>query len=162
MGGDLSAPAGDTPVFVVSAMRDPGSAKRPGMPLDRVQIVKGWIEDGKTHEKVVDVAGGKGSGRVDTSTCETSGRGADQLCAVWRDENFDASQRAFYYARVLENPSCRWSQHLCVEAGVQCGDPETVGPGYGPCCEEGHRPVVQERAWSSPIWYRPDASAPMT
>ena len=162
MGGDLSAPAGDAPVFVVSAMRDAGTAKRPGMPLDRIQIVKGWIEDGETHEKVIDVSGGKGSGRVDTATCETSGRGADQLCAVWQDEDFDASQRAFYYARVLENPSCRWSQHLCVQAGVRCGDPETVGPGYGPCCEESHRPVVQERAWSSPIWFRPDAAAPMT
>ena len=87
----------------------------------------------------------------------SSGSGAQRLCTVWKDENFDAAQRAFYYTRVLENPTCRWSQQLCVQAGVICGDPKTVGPGFGPCCEEGHRPVVQERAWSSPIWYRPSS-----
>ena len=94
MGGELVAADGTSPSFLVWALADPA-----GTPLQRVQIVKGWIEDGKTHEKVVDVAGGKGSGRVDTATCETSGRGADQLCTVWRDEDFEASQRAFYYER---------------------------------------------------------------
>jgi len=157
MGGDLPARSAEAPVFVVSALRDVGAPGHPGTPLDRVQIVKGWIEDGEAREKVVDVAGGKGDGRVDTNTCETSGSGAQRLCTVWQDEDFDADQSAFYYARVLENPTCRWSQQLCVDAGVKCGDPETVAPGYGPCCEEGHRPVVQERAWSSPIWYRPSS-----
>jgi hypothetical protein len=74
---------------------------------------------------------------------------------VWSDPDFDAEQRAFYYARVLENPVCRWSQKLCVEAKVNCLRPDKVHPGFAACCSKTHRKVVQERAWSSPIWYTP-------
>ena len=86
---------------------------------------------------------------------EPEGEGAAQLCSVWRDRDFDPVENAFYYARVVENPTCRWSQHLCVDAGVDCANASTVTQGYEACCREDHVPVVQERAWTSPIWYRP-------
>jgi hypothetical protein len=157
MGGDLperGEDAGD-PTFAVWALQDPGTDEAPGTPLQRVQIVKGWVEDGKPREKVVDVAGGKNRASVDLETCERKGTGATQLCSVWRDKDFQPDQHAFYYARVLENPTCRWSQQLCVEAGVRCSDPSMVKPGFEACCSDDHDPVIQERAWTSPIWYTP-------
>ncbi|MEM9173824.1 MAG: DUF3604 domain-containing protein [Myxococcota bacterium] len=157
MGGDLPARAegDDDPRFAVWALQDPGTDDAPGTPLQRIQIVKGWVEDGEQKEKVVDVAGGKNLASVDTETCEPAGEGYAQLCSVWRDREFEPDQNAFYYARVVENPTCRWSQHLCVEAGVDCGQPETVTAGYEACCSPAHDPVIQERAWTSPIWYQP-------
>ena len=157
MGGDLPArsEAEDDPRFAVWALQDPGTDDAPGTPLERIQIVKGWVEDGKTREKVIDVAGGENRASVDTSTCERRGEGHAQLCSVWRDRDFEPEQNAFYYARVVENPTCRWSQHLCVEAGVDCAKPETITAGYEACCAPEHEPVIQERAWTSPIWYRP-------
>ena len=157
MGGDLPARSesdGD-PRFAVWALQDPGTDDAPGNPLQRIQIVKGWVEDGETREKVIDVAGGENRASVDTSTCEPRGEGHAQLCSVWRDRDFEPDQNAFYYARVVENPTCRWSQHLCVDAGVDCAKPETVTAGYEACCAPEHEPVIQERAWTSPIWYRP-------
>lgn len=156
MGGDLAkGPAGQSPTFAVWAQQDPGAPGVPGTPLARIQIVKGWVEDGKTHEQVVDVARAKGKASVDPRTCQTRGQGAAELCSVWRDPDFDPGQNAFYYARVLENPTCRWSQRLCVEAGVDCRKPATVTPGYEGCCRADHVPTVQERAWTSPVWYTP-------
>ncbi|MBW2268620.1 MAG: DUF3604 domain-containing protein [Deltaproteobacteria bacterium] len=157
MGGDLPQPAegAGSPAFAVSALRDPGAPRRPGTALQQIQVVKGWVEDGKPREKVYTVAGGENGASVDLETCEPRGKGADALCSVWRDPAFRADEHAFYYARVLENPTCRWSQHLCSEAGVRCDEPETVGPGYAACCAESHRPTVRERAWTSPIWYEP-------
>ncbi|MCZ6465498.1 MAG: DUF3604 domain-containing protein, partial [Proteobacteria bacterium] len=154
MGGVLPpAPDGAAaPRFAVWALRDPG---RDGAPLQRIQIVKGWLENGTSREAVYDVAGGPNSASVDLATCEPRGAGADSLCAVWTDPDFDAGERAFYYARVLENPTCRWSQWVCRRAGVDCADPSSVGEGLEPCCAESHRPTVQERAWTSPVWYRP-------
>jgi hypothetical protein len=157
MGGDLSeAPdAAGAPRFVVSALQDPGTPSVPGTPLQRVQVVKGWVKDGQAHEKVYDVAGGDNGARVDTKTCQRSGEGSGSLCAVWQDPEFDAGESAFYYARVLENPTCRWSQQICVASGVSCDDPATVTAGLEGCCSPAHVPVVQERAWTSPIWYTP-------
>ena len=150
MGGVMPARSGDGPPrFVVSAMRDAES-----VPLAAVQIVKGWIEGGEPRWQVFDVAGDLDNGAsVDPATCTPSGAGSDSLCSVWEDPSFAPEQAAVYYARVIENPTCRWQAYLCNDAGVDCADPDTVTEGYEGCCEQ---PVEQrERAWSSPIWYGP-------
>ena len=157
MGGDLppKPTAAGAPRFVVSVARDPGSASVTGFPLQRVQIVKGWLEAGEHREQVYPVAGGDNGATVDLATCKPRGRGADNLCGVWSDPDFDASVPAWYYARVFENPSCRWSQYTCNAAGVDCSDPASVPEGLAACCDESHKAAIQERAWTSPIWYTP-------
>jgi len=163
MGGDLlpqPAHSNDAPVFSVFARMDPGTASQPGMPLKAVQIIKVSVgPDGESSEQVIDVASsGAAEVGVDLATCKTYGKGAPQLCAHWQDPNFNPAQRAYYYTRVLENPTCRWSQQLCVAAAVDCQRPATIKPGYESCCSVEHRPIIQERAWSSPIWYAPAAA----
>jgi len=160
MGGELGPVSGRrSPRFAVVALQDPGEPGVPGTPLQQVQIVKGWVDaSGETHEKVFEVAGNARNGaRVDPHTCATSGPGADTLCAVWRDPGFDRRQRAFYYARVLENPVCRWSMRLCNAQGVDCA--AGAPPGLEECCDPRIPASIQERAWSSPIWYRPEGIA---
>lgn len=150
MGGTLAAaPAGAAPRLVISALMDPGTEDRPGAPLQVVQVVKGWVDEaGAPHVEVFDVAGDPDNGAsVDVATCETSGAGASSLCTVWTDPAFDPAAHAYYYVRVLENPTCRWSAWLCnrlpeAERPETCADPEIPK-------------VIQERAWSSPIWYVP-------
>lgn len=156
MGAELP-PGGERPRFLLAASRDAGAPGAPGTPLQRIQVVKGWIDrEGVAREQVLDVAGDPDNGAgVDPASCELRGSGFDQLCTVWTDPEFDPRVPAFYYSRVLENPSCRWSQRQCVAAGVRCEDPATIAEGYAACCSEAHRGVVQERAWSSPIWYLP-------
>jgi len=155
MGSDLPARTSDAkkgsagPSFVVSALRDPGTAEHPGGLLQRVQIVKGWSEpDGTFHQEVVDVAGSRDNGAsVDMATCEPKGPGENQLCAVWRDPDFDASKRAVYYARVFENPSCRFAGFVCRDAK------DDARPA---ACDDDRIPKqIQERAWTSPVWYTP-------
>ena len=150
MGGDLVASPKDAPAFIVWAARDAQS-----VPLQRVQIIKGWLEDGETHERVFDVACSDGlavdptthrcpdnGAKVNLSDCAISAdRGAAELKALWHDPEFDGKQKAFYYARVLENPTCRWSTWDALRAGV--APREDLGL------------VIQERAWSSPIWMIP-------
>lgn len=161
-----SLPAGQDaqlrPTFLVAASQDIGTANSPGMPLQRLQVIKGWIDaSGQRQERVLDVAGDADNGAfVDPKTCATGGRGFTELCAVWVDKEFDPALRAYYYSRVVENPSCRWSQRICVAAAVDCARPETIGEGFEGCCAAEHRPVVQERAWSSAIWYNPQHAAP--
>jgi hypothetical protein len=152
MGGDLTrAPSGKAPVFMVLALKDPDDAN-----LDRVQIVKGWLDvDGKTHEKVYDVAlsGGR---QVDPATGKappvgstvdvadasyTNTIGAAELAAVWTDPDFDPAERAFYYARVIEIPKPRWTAYDAKFFGVKM-PPEVPM-------------TVQDRAYTSPIWYTP-------
>ncbi len=155
MGADLpERPDGaGAPTLAVWAMRDAASAARP---LERIQIVKGWVEGDEAHEKVVLVAGGEGGADVDLATCQPTGSaGSDTLCSVWTDPDFDPAQGAFYYARVLEDPTCRWSQYVCNAAGVDCADPASIPDALAPCCSDQHRPKLQERAWTSPIWYTP-------
>jgi len=156
MGGKLKprpATARGGPRFATYVARDPGAE---GAPLQRLQIVKGWVDGGETRERVYEVAGDPDNGAgVDLDTCERTGSGAAALCAVWEDPDFDPKQRAFYYARAIENPSCRWSQQVCLERGVRCDEPDTIAPALHDCCSEAHVRTVQERAWSSPIWAGP-------
>jgi hypothetical protein len=180
MGGDLPQPATPrTPRFLVSALKDPGVASLPGADLERIQIVKGWIDAaGETHERVFDVAGAANpEASVDPNTCEPRGSGHTSLCATWEDPEFDPAAAAFYYVRVLENPTCRWSTFQCQAAGVNPFSPECSaqaesanaaaleagarGEVWTNCCldeaeQPFYSPLVQERAWTSPIWYRPE------
>jgi hypothetical protein len=159
MGGELGPVSGNgSPSFAVLAMKDAGTADAPGTPLQRIQMVKGWIDDsGQAQEKVFDITKKPNNGAtVDTATCEMSGPGADSLCAVWKDPTFKANQRAFYYARVVENPTCRWSTRICNDAGVDCTDPTAVPADYATCCDATVPKTIQERAWTSPFWYEPD------
>jgi hypothetical protein len=149
MGGDLRPPTSDAPRLVVSALRDAGTKESPGAQLERVQIIKLWVSaDGAPHEEVHDVAGEAGKASVDPATCATSGSGADALCAVWTDPDFDPASPAAYYARALETPTCRWSTRVCAalppdqRLALHCDD-------------LGVPATIQERAWSSPIWYTP-------
>jgi hypothetical protein len=156
MGADLApdltgATAESAPRFAVWAMADANSA-----PLQRVQIIKGWIDAaGETHEDVIDVACAGGvavdpernrcpdnGATVNLSDCSISADTGDaELRTVWTDPKFDASERAFYYARVLENPTCRWNTWDAIKAGTEP--------------RSDLAPTLQERAWSSPIQYRP-------
>jgi hypothetical protein len=143
--------------LAVSAVADPGTELSPGLPLQRLQIVKGWIDAaGQPHERVYEVAGDPDNGAsVDIDTCLASGDGFSQLCKVWQDPAFSPDQHAYYYARAVENPRCRWSQQICVANGVDCRDPSTIGDGLDGCCRADHRPVIQERAVTSPVWHYP-------
>ncbi len=178
MGGNITAAGnGDAPRFLVSAQKDSGTGHSPGTDLQRVQIIKGWVDDaGQTHEKVFDIAGDANNGAgIDPQSCGRVGRGMQQSCTVWQDPQFEADEDAFYYVRVLENPTCRWSTLQCQAAGVnpfsdQCAEQAATatasahdngasGDVFGKCCidpaqEAFYSPTIQERAWSSPIWYR--------
>ena len=147
------AGAAAAPAFAVWAQRDAGSAGHPGTALQRVQIVKGWLDGVTPRFKVFDVAGNAQNGAdVDLATCTPRGAGADELCSVWHDPAYDAGKPAFYYARVIENPSCRWHTYACNAAGVDCAVPSSIPPALAACCDPDFGPVIQERAWSSPIW----------
>ena len=159
MGGDLPAPSsaasGGSPRFAVWALKDAGSPGAPGTPLQRLQIVKGWLE-GDTVREEGDRRGGRRHRRQRRPRdLRARGSGAASLCSVWSDPDFDPKERAFYYARVVENPTCRWSQYVCNEAAVDCSDASKLPEGLAGCCSPAHRPAIQERAWSSPIWYTP-------
>jgi hypothetical protein len=151
MGGRLAAPAGGDgqPRFLVEATADSGTAAHPGTPLQQVQIVKVWLDaGGAAQERVVVVAGDPQNGAsVDESTCEQRGTGATSLCGVWRDVDYVPGQAAVYYARVLENPSCRWSTRLC--NGIAAGQRP---PG---CSDPNVQKVIQERAITSAITVSP-------
>jgi len=148
MGGRLTGQ--EAPTFVVHALMDPGTTETPGTELQRAQIVKGWLDaDGERHIEVIDVAGGDNEATVDPDTCETSGSGAAELCGTWTDPDWDAAQPAFYYARVLENPVCRWSTRDCNTLGEGGGERPEV-------CDDGTlAETIQERAWTSPIFHSP-------
>jgi hypothetical protein len=151
MGGDLTrAPDGQAPSFLVAARKDPMSGN-----LDRVQVIKGWLDaDGETHEQIYDVvwAGDRQPGAdgklppvgntVDVANATwTNLIGSPELITVWTDPDFNPIQRAFYYARVLEIPTPRWTAYEAKYFGVPA-------PSESPM-------TTQERAYTSPIWYTP-------
>ncbi|RLA24544.1 MAG: hypothetical protein DRQ63_10820 [Gammaproteobacteria bacterium] len=151
MGGDLTAHPGDgAPNFMVYSLRDPIGAN-----LDRIQIVKGWLDSrGDTHEKVYDVAWSSGrepdtngvlppvGNTVDVEAANWLNTiGASELGTVWTDPDFDPEHRAFYYARVIEIPTPRWIVYDAFRFGVEI--------------PEGAETIHQERAYTSPIWYTP-------
>ncbi len=146
MGGVLAPrPAGaGAPRFLVSALRDPDPE---ATALQKIQIVKGWLDGEALHYKVFEVAGGGDEqAGVDLETCAPQGAGASSLCAVWEDPEYEEGASAFYYARVVENPSCRWSWRLCLSL---------EGPERPASCEGDRvQRVIQEMAWTSPIWTR--------
>jgi hypothetical protein len=152
MGGDLPArPAGArAPVFVALAQRDPGGARRPGAPLERIQIVKGWADASGIHQEVYDIAGRAApDDSVDPQSCAPHAPGSPELCAVWSDPGFDPARAAVYYARVLEVPTCRHSERTCLalppaDRPASCRDPARTRS-------------VRERAWTSPVWFTPGA-----
>ncbi|WP_317889709.1 DUF3604 domain-containing protein [Spongiibacter pelagi] len=140
------------PVFSVAAAVDPESGAQS---LQRIQIIKGSVDaQGQRSEQVIDIAQ-EPLREINPDQCVLSGGGRQQLCVRWQDPSFDPQSNNYYYARVLEQPSCRWSQQLCIKAGVDCADPENVAPEFAACCSAEHRKTIQERAWSSPIWVAP-------
>lgn len=157
MGGELPAPGpgGGAPVLSVWALRDAGVPGHPATPLERIQIVKSWVEDGETHTRVFDVAGEDAPGEVDLATCAPAPGGADSLCAAWQDPDFRPGAPSVYYARVVERPSCRWNQFVCNAAGVDCDAKTPIPDGLGACCDPDVPRTIRERAWTSPIWFTP-------
>ena len=149
MGSEMAAPE-SSPLFIGWAIADAN-----GTPLQRLQVIKGWLENGEAREKVYDIACSDGlavdpaSGRcpdngavVNLDDCSISADvGASELKVAWRDPDYREGEAAFYYLRALENPSCRWSTWDAVRAGVA---PRSDLPA-----------TIQERAWSSPIWLTP-------
>ena len=153
MGADLfEGPDGKSPGFLVAALKDPIGAN-----LDRIQIIKGWMDSrGDLHEKVYDVVWADADTRqpgadgkvppvgntVDVASATwTNTIGAPELITVWTDPDFDADQSAFYYVRVLEIPTPRWTAYDALRLGITP--------------MEGTRMILQERAFTSPIWYTP-------
>jgi hypothetical protein len=151
MGGELHGAHGKVPRLVVWAVKDSNSTN-----LQKIQIVKGWSRGTETFEKVFDVACSDGlrpdsqshkcpdnGATVSLSDCSVAAnKGAAELSVTWTDPEFDKADRAFYYARVLENPTCRWSTEAAVQAKVALSAKFPA--------------TIQERAWSSPIWYTPE------
>ena len=150
MGSELFAKEGSSPSFLLWATQDAQSA-----PLQRLQVIKGWLDKGEPREQVFDVACSDGlavdpvthrcpdnGATVNLENCAFSAdKGTAEIKTVWTDPDYSEDEGAFYYARVLENPTCRWSTWDAVRAGVAPRD--------------GLKVTLQERAWSSPIWISP-------
>ena len=152
MGGEFKAEPGDGPSFIAWAVRDPLDA-----PLQRLQIIKAWVDEtGESSEQVFDVACSDGlavdpqthrcpdnGAAVNLQSCSVSDDvGADELKTVWQDPDFQATDAAAYYVRVIQNPTCRWSTWDALREGV--------------APREDLPRTIQDRAWSSPIWVSPD------
>ena len=146
MGSDLKNPNGKSPIFIIHAIKEANGAN-----LDRAQIIKGWVDvNGESHEKIYNVALSDGrkdgsvavGNTVDLKTAKyTNDIGDVEFLTTWMDPEFDAAQHSFYYVRVLEIPTPRWSTYDAVKLGIPVRTDIAS--------------TIQERAWSSPIWYTP-------
>ena len=150
MGGNFISRSNQAATFIAWAAKDPNSA-----PLQRLQIIKGWTRDGEIYEKIFDIACADemqidsinhrcedNGASVNEEDCSISaGLGAAELKSRWVDPDYDSAQHAFYYVRAIENPSCRWSTWDAIRAGVE---PRADLP-----------TTIQERGWTSPIWFIP-------
>ena len=186
-----------SPRFIAAAWKDDGPD---GTDLQRIQVIKGWIDgDGEKREAVYDVAVTDGPGADARDDVPGPGSGSEHLCSVWEDPDFDPTQKAFYYARVLENPVPRYSTDICRDKGIDPTAPncheqleafssaassgfenypalaallnaerEFAGSNYQYCCSIAGddprdtpfvEPVIQERAWTSAIWYYPNSKS---
>jgi hypothetical protein len=146
-----NAPAGKPPAFMIRALRDPDGAN-----IDRIQVIKGWLDaQGKTSARIYDVAVSDGrkidaDGRCKTPVGKTvavanatwaNSIGSPYMAAFWKDPNFNPKERAFYYVRVIEIPTPRWTAYDAKFYNIKM--------------PEGTKMVLQERAFTSPIWYTP-------
>lgn len=170
MGGTLSNVQAGGPYIVAYAMQDPGG-EEPGMPLQKLEIIKGWTDaSGQIKQKLTTLIENKQAPQP-AANCSVQIQGPEQMCAVYVDKEYNPALGASYYARALENNSCRWSTRMCTAKGVQCSAiqrsngtfPQSSGfAGYEGCCKISGEPgsftgefrfiTQQERAWSSPIW----------
>ncbi len=176
MGGDLFLDLAGRPLkFLVWAQRDSRSA-----PLQKVQVIKGWVEGDQTYEKVYDVICADGAppangqcssdASIDPVDCSRTGTpGSSELSTVWTDPDFDRFRRAFYYVRVLEDPTCRWSSRDALaltpedlgDVELVLDDEQLMHDGGTPSDSSDDLILpskIQERAWTSPIWYTPEPS----
>ena len=149
MGGVLPPRESGAPTFLLQAVHDAGTTARPGARLAGAQVIKLWLDSaGAAHQKVFDLLAPSASKTtVDPRTCKRTGQGVTDICSRWQDPEFKPGQPALYYARVVEDPSCRWSTWLCNQI-----DPTSRPAG---CDSKTTQKVIQERAWSSAIWYQP-------
>jgi hypothetical protein len=148
MGGDLKHENSKNPKFLVWALKDPINAN-----LDRIQIIKGWYDNGEMKEEIYNVAVSDNRTQANGSVIPTDAKvdletgafdttkGNVEFMTTWEDKNFDPNQHAFYYVRVIQLPTARWTLYDEIREGVS----------YKP----GVAKTLQERAWSSPIWYTP-------
>ena len=183
MGGELGPlPAGGgRPTLAITALRDPQGTR-----LQRVQVIKGTLAaDGTARVQVFEVYGDRETGRdLDMNTCEPSSAGADEVCITFTDPTFEPTEAAYYYVRVLEVPTCRWTTQICVRERYDCAGTRPIdlaccAPEVGlhpdacanvrcstenaahRCCDlRTVEPAIQERAWTSPIWYYPTGDTP--
>jgi len=171
MGSVLPIAAEGAPSFAVWAAQDAGGASG-GTPLERIQIIKGKLTaSGEVLTSVITIAGSDDGPPPNGDCTIRSAARPETLCEVWTDPDFDPSEDAYYYARVLEQPSCRWNTIRCVNQGVDCGalgaedgtfSAASGDAGFEGCCEISGAPgsfvgtkrfdVIRERAWTSPIW----------
>ena len=169
MGSELPA-TDQKPWLVVYAQQDPGG-NNPGIPLQRIELIKAWADEQGQRKQQRITLQSNDEAPMPGPRCEQELSGPSQMCAVFQDSNFNPNEGAAYYARAMENESCRWTTQMCVNANVQCDlldptngqFPQATGlSGYEGCCriqEEAGRYrglfrmiTQQERAWSSPVW----------
>ena len=139
MGGTIASDSLSQPSIFISASAD-GSIK--DQFLEKLQVVKGVVRNGELLTTVYDVGVTDAQSKLNISNCEVTGVGEKAMCSVWNDPNFNSSENAYYYVRVVANKSCRWSHDLCLKNPEYCDtDSDVITPKF-----------IQERAWTSPIW----------